>query len=508
MRIKFLPALMASLCISTTCVMTSCLDNDDVPEYIPSSNSSITSFSLGTLKVKGIAKDKDGKDSIYYDDIDMSKYPFTIDQIRRTIENKDSLPVGTDISRVLTKISADTQYILYGKINKEGEEPKDTLWTEQDSINFAIAPKHTLMFKVGAMSGVMGKPYSIKLNVHNLVPDSLQWASYTVENRFNAGPLTQQRALHLDNWIFVFGKNEGKTHVEYTQLIPVETTTDNKTVVADVKTDKWTQLNDANGIVNTAEPYSAMVWKEQIYFLSKGKVYCIDPKTKEVTEAEEYNRQELNFNQLISGVTTPSGSDLLYARTQDGFLTYSNGQWGKTENSQIEYAKPGSRTATANLPVSYNKNLIRTVVMSYRDKENSPYGTVSHRINNDTEWTSYQYEQADTFTCPNIVDPSMIYYNKKLYAFGGEITSKPHDKFKEPFSTFFCSSDNGLSWKPISRNVCFPSDRSFADLYGAGIAGEGAYSCTIDNYQFIWIIWSDGRMSHGRINHLGFAPKW
>ena len=42
----------------------------------------------------------------------------------RTIENKDSLPVGTDISRVLTKITADTDYILYGKIDSEGAEAK------------------------------------------------------------------------------------------------------------------------------------------------------------------------------------------------------------------------------------------------------------------------------------------------------------------------------------------------------------------------------------------------
>lgn len=33
----------------------------------------------------------------------MANYPFTINQAMRTIENKDSLPVGTDISRVLTK---------------------------------------------------------------------------------------------------------------------------------------------------------------------------------------------------------------------------------------------------------------------------------------------------------------------------------------------------------------------------------------------------------------------
>ena len=80
-----------------------------------SSDSSIKSFSLGTLKVKVTGKDKEGNDSIYYDAVDMSDYPFTIDQINRTIENKDSLPVGTDISKVITNITADSNYILYVK---------------------------------------------------------------------------------------------------------------------------------------------------------------------------------------------------------------------------------------------------------------------------------------------------------------------------------------------------------------------------------------------------------
>lgn len=217
MKIKFLPIFIFGLLFATAGLTTSCL-NSDVTEITYSSNTSITAFSLGTLKVKVVGKDQAGKDSVYYSEVDMSNYPFTIDQIQRTIENKDSLPVGTDISRVITSITADTQYVLYGKISKKGEEPTDTLWTSTDSINFEVAPEEGLTFKVGAMSGVMGKPYHVKLNVHTLVPDSLQWASEPTHDQFTAGKLSHQKAVFINNRIFVFGKQNGETAVEYTRI--------------------------------------------------------------------------------------------------------------------------------------------------------------------------------------------------------------------------------------------------------------------------------------------------
>ena len=61
-----------------------------------------------------------------------------------------------------TKITADTDYILYGKIDSGRAEAKDTLWTSSDSINFAFAPTEGLSFKVLAYSGVMGKAYRVK----------------------------------------------------------------------------------------------------------------------------------------------------------------------------------------------------------------------------------------------------------------------------------------------------------------------------------------------------------
>lgn len=185
--------------------MTSCL-NSDVEEVTYSSETSITSFSLGTLHVKRVGKDSKGEDSTYTDTISMANYPFTINQAMRTIENKDSLPVGTDISRVITNITADSNYILYGKITSKGAEAKDTLWTSTDSINFSFAPSEGLTFKVLAYSGVVGKAYHVKVNVHTQEPDSLQWNKELMGSAFTSGTLTKQKAVYINNCIYVFGK--------------------------------------------------------------------------------------------------------------------------------------------------------------------------------------------------------------------------------------------------------------------------------------------------------------
>ena len=106
MKMKIIPAIIVGF-LSVAIFMTSCL-SDDTQEITYSKEASIKSFSLGTLKIQRIGKDKSGNDSAYVDTMSMARYPFTIDQLKHEISNKDSLPVGTDISKVITNISADT----------------------------------------------------------------------------------------------------------------------------------------------------------------------------------------------------------------------------------------------------------------------------------------------------------------------------------------------------------------------------------------------------------------
>lgn len=159
------------------------------------------------------------------------------------------------------------------------------------------------------------------------------------------------------------------------------------------------------------------------------------------------------------------------------------------------------------MPVAYNNSISKVVAVGYNSSNSEDYGFVAARLTNDDSWTTYNYEQVDTFKCPNIQNPTVIYYDKKLCLFGGSITSKYHEAYQEPFSTIFYSSDNGLTWKPAISNLTFAigkGNKTFAEIYKER---GGEYSCTVDGNNFIWIVWGDGSMSRGRINRYGFTPK-
>ena len=489
MKLRFLSILVAGLAFISFS-MTSCL-KDDTVEINYTNETSIISFSLGTLyhEVKGQAQD--GSDSLYMDTISLGNYPFTIDQLNRTIENKDSLPVGTDISRVVANISADTPYIIYGKIKAAGEEAVDTLWTETDSIDFTHAPAEGLTFKVMAYSGRMGRPYHVKVNVHTQVPDSLTWSEEASRYAFVSQSLIRQKALYTDSRIYVFGEHNGTPVIEYT------------TVNANGNSDGWIALEN---VPAGTDSYSAMVWNGTIYFLADGSLYELEGNTIRPSSLPSPGQQ---LKQLLGNATTASGLTYLYAYTADDkCLTFNGTAWSEDQGENI-FPDTDQRFSFATLPVSYNSTMARTVVFGFHsDSQGNQSGFAANRLSSENNWVAYDYAQADTFYCPNITDGTMIYYDKKLCAFGGFINSLPHKEYRHPFSTIFISSDYGLSWEPAVRYIRFP-ESSFAEKYEEGEAlGENSYSCAVDENHFIWIIWHNGYMSRGRINRLGFLPKW
>ncbi|KAA6307783.1 hypothetical protein EZS27_040544, partial [termite gut metagenome] len=80
--------------------------------------------------------------------------------------------------------------------------------------------------------------------------------------------------------------------------------------------------------------------------------------------------------------------------------------------------------------------------------------------------------------------PSILYYNDKLYVFGGS------------FDDFYASPE-GLTWSSVKQKMLFPEH--------FGEASDHPYSIAIDKDNFIWIIWGQkGEVWRGRINKLGF----
>lgn len=489
MKIKFLPLL--AVFFAATSIMTSCLDND-VEQITYTSETSITGFSLGTLHIDRVGKDKNGEDSAYVDTLDCSNYPFTIDQINRIITNKDSLPVGTYIDKVITNITYDAGVLAY----KPKGSDNDTIWTSTDSIDFT----EPVEFKVYAYSGVEGKPYKVTINVHKQEPDTISWKKF--DNSFSdRSLLSEQKAVYANGKVYVFGKNGNGTHIEYSD-------------VANDNPSPWVPVTD--NIPSNIDTYSATAWAGNIYFLAGGtndkqlyKLYKLSVTTDKIEPVGTET-----FEMLIGGNDIKSE---LYVVKDGESGIYKESPWTKDTDpfTQFKAGQPFfSNTTTA----SYNSDITTTIALCNNPgtTDNDTTALVFNRISSDNKWE----ERMQNLPLPNLENVTMIYYDGKLYAFGGK-SKKPEVK---PFSQFYCSTDNGLCWRPVTECMAFPAEVpdpekpnkeyiNFPNLYDTY---HGNYSCAVtpklesetSRGNFIWIVWEDGSICRGRINRLGFTPKW
>lgn len=479
MKIKFLPLI--AVFFAATSIMTSCLDND-VDQITYTSETSITGFSLGTLHIDRVGKDQNGEDSAYVDTLNCSDYPFTINQLTREIENKDSLPYGTHIDKVITSITYDAGALAY---RPKGADT-DTLWTSTDSIDFSgdtysMSTITPIEFKVYAYSGAIGQAYKVKVNVHQQIPDTIAWKKF--DNSFSNGNLSKQKAVYANGKVYVFGKNGNNTHIEYSD-------------VSDDNPDSWTPVTIN---ITDVDTYSATAWAGNIYFLAGAtndkQLYKLSVTTNEIELVSTET-----FEMLIGGNDIKSE---LYTVKGGKTGIYKENTW--TEDADpftlFPTGKPFfSNTTTA----SYNSNITSTVALCYNQgtTANDTTALVFNRMSSDNKWE----ERIQNLPLPNLENVTMIYYDGKLYAFGGGY------KEIKPFSQFYCSTDNGLCWRPVTECMAFPAE--FGTLYTT--THHGNYSCAVtpklenetSRGNFIWIVWEDGSICRGRINRLGFTPKW
>lgn len=123
-------------------------------------NCSVTSFSL--------AKDDSvlaRLDSVY----------FSIDLVNAVVFNADSLPKGTKTDKLIVKIgtsSASACDLTYRIPGTQRDTTISYLESPNDSINFADGPVKLL---VTSYNGQFKREYTLKVNVHNVQPDTLYW---------------------------------------------------------------------------------------------------------------------------------------------------------------------------------------------------------------------------------------------------------------------------------------------------------------------------------------------
>lgn len=156
-------------------VLSSCLNSDEI-EYEISRDPQIASFSLSHDSISGLSDVK-----------------FVIDQVEGLIYNGDSLPFGTDIDQKLWATITFSTAVTEVEIRQQATD-ETILWTgntEKDSINFT----KPLEIKTTAMDGFTTKRYLAKLNVHQVLPDTMEWRNIVTNGVFPGETIQEQKVV-------------------------------------------------------------------------------------------------------------------------------------------------------------------------------------------------------------------------------------------------------------------------------------------------------------------------
>lgn len=100
---------------------------------------------------------------------------FSIDLERGEIYNADSLPAGTDVSRLVVAVGTPTvsaSDLTYRLRGTQRDTTISLLRSPKDSINFADGP---VKLKITSYDQLNSRTYTIRVNVHKMKPDSLAW---------------------------------------------------------------------------------------------------------------------------------------------------------------------------------------------------------------------------------------------------------------------------------------------------------------------------------------------
>jgi len=154
-------------------------EETEIPAY---TNTAITSFSIN----------KNDKVLAHLDSVF-----FSIDLVNARIFNADSMPYGTDVSRLVVNIGTSGTSKIDITVPREGKEDTviNYLTNSTDSIDFSMG---RATIEVASLDGSATRKYDLRVNVHTVKPDSLSWdelAKRTLPSMFTA-PEAQKTVMY------------------------------------------------------------------------------------------------------------------------------------------------------------------------------------------------------------------------------------------------------------------------------------------------------------------------
>ena len=438
---KFLTYYLLGLfCISS---LVSC-DNEGAITYTVSDATCIVSnVTLGKIPCVIRLKTETGTDSTIVVNVVGADYPMTIDHYAGRIFNVDSLPYGTDVSKVSFYGLASSGTLGINSLYQEG----DTLFVATDSTDFRQPRKVT----VYAYDGLASRTYNMEVRVHKEDGDSFVWErvcdeAALLQNTSFTGAMVDSESL----WVYA---NKAGAPV----LL--------KAPLNDVST--WTELALNKEIV------SPLVLNGTYYAISEGAV---------VTSVDGFNWEKME-SAPANALSIVKVAESIVVATATGFYkSVDGGVWTVEEVDESKYLPTGN-VAMVTKQLSADKSYID--VDAVGDAE---VGAVVWKHNVDLMgyeefvWNYYPNGYNNPNPCPTLAERQLFLYDGALLQTG-----------KDELGTtrFYMSNDEGRTWK----------GQVIPDL--KNVVGETIVA--IDAKNWIWVVTANGELVRGRYKRMGWA---
>lgn len=451
-----------SLCVLATVlfsvVFAGCKSDSEV-DAASNSECAVTAVTMATLNRYLPTVTSDGKKTTTKVTVTGSNYPMSIDHLQSRIYNVDSLPAGTDVSRVaFSAFSTSATPMIRSLITLQ-----DSTFVMTDSTDC----RKERLITVYAADGMTTHTYKLQVNVHKEWDDTVRWKRIC-DNEAYLAALNVRRAFGTDDRLYVFG-NEG------TQ--PVVLTTPLQTPLA------WTRTGVGNGSINTQ---TIVRCGTSFYALANGLV-------QESTDGVNWQALTATMPEGITAfkALAVAGSKTIVAVADEGFfsLDTSGDKWEKDAADDVS-KMPATDICGVCIPMTGDKNFENLVIVGKRDGKT----VVWQRTIDLTGRQSYAWnyvENAETTGVEALESSSAAGYDAGILMAGKASDGK--------FGDLYISYDKGLTWskKVIKR----PEDAEKKISIGAA----ESYVLAADAGNFVYVICGGtGEVWRGRINRLGW----
>ena len=449
-----------SLCLMALTMMltfTSCLESDGAlaVKYYP--YAILRSVKISDIETKYLIKTEDGNDSTIVKTVRGEYYPFAINQETGEAYNVDSLPVGTDVTKVATEINCDGIAYLYVDSLQKYE-----LFVESDSFDFT----NPLKILVSATDGSYSREYKISLNVHTLDPNQLYW------NKMAENPAAASAAVRLlvkDENIFLFGCDaDGNVALSVAPVSNVAS---------------WSSKSVA-GLPQSPNMNSLVLYAGSFYIVVDGSIYASADG-----EAWESVACDANVTTLFAA---SDKDNIIWAVANDSIACASDLSAGLTFVQPLADKFPLNNLSSVVQPLRTNLNINRYILVGSTAQGGQPQ--VWSRLSSERKWVNYSPSSYNTKLCPALESLTVFPYDGKLYAIGGKGIVAGAEV--EALSTIYVSRDNGLTWEPFDEDgPSLPAELAGVDV---------PFAVFVDGNGNIWmaVCGENGAIWRGRMNKL------